>query len=97
MLRFRYLDFLTLNWLRVRLFSTKNLRPLGTLEYHKKSCQSVTFARSIDGDAVEDSQDEDAEDEMSAEEKIARSRWLIVGSQDNRVSIWPLISFEKAH
>ena len=75
----------------MRLFSTKSLKSLGTLDYHKKSCQAVVFARS--GTDIESS--DDSEDEMSAEEKLERTRWVVAGSQDNRVSIWPLISFEK--
>ena len=76
---------------RVRLFSTRALKPLGTLEYHKKSIQALIFARDIRAIVNED----DSEDEMTTEEKVERSRWLIVGSQDNRASVWPLISFEK--
>ena len=76
---------------RVRLFSTKTLKTLGTLEYHKKSIQALIFARDISAIVNED----DSEDEMTTEEKVERSRWLIVGSQDNRASVWPLISFEK--
>ncbi|KAJ3530838.1 hypothetical protein NM688_g7655 [Phlebia brevispora] len=80
---------------KVRLFSTKSLKPLGILDYHKKSCQCAIFAR-LTKDAREDrNHEEDSDDEMSKEEKEERSRWLIVGSQDTRVSIWPLISFEK--
>lgn len=39
--------------------------------------------------------DADSEDEMSEAEKEERSRWLAVGSQDCRVSLWPLMSFER--
>lgn len=46
--------------------------------------------------AAEPSMNEfDSEDEMSEVEKEARGRWLAVGSQDNRISLWPLISFER--
>ncbi|KAJ7637684.1 WD-40 repeat-containing protein [Mycena polygramma] len=31
------------------LYSTKNLKPLGTLRYHKSGCQALEFARSMDG------------------------------------------------
>ena len=79
---------------RVRLYSTKTLKPLGTLDYHKKSCLAVTFARALDAFSQTRS-DEDSEDEMTEAEKDARSRWLAAGSQDHRVSIWQLISFEK--
>ncbi|KAI0779107.1 WD-40 repeat-containing protein [Irpex lacteus] len=82
---------------KVRLYSTKSLKPLGTLDYHKKSSQAVAFARSLCGTISEaaDEEDADSEDEMSQAEKEERSRWLAVGSQDSRVSLWQLISFEK--
>lgn len=79
------------------MYSTKTLKPLGTLDYHKKGCQAVAFARyqhEHPSSVVDD--DEDVEDDMSAAEKADRRRWLAVGSQDSRVSVWSLISFEKS-
>ncbi|KAJ7632862.1 WD-40 repeat-containing protein [Roridomyces roridus] len=73
---------------RIRLYSTKTLRPLGTLRYHKIGCQALEFARSVDSE-------EDEDEEMSAAEREARGRWLAAGSKDHRVSLWALISFEK--
>ena len=31
---------------RIRLYSTKTLKPLGTLDYHKDGIQAITFARN---------------------------------------------------
>ncbi|KIY68080.1 WD-40 repeat-containing protein [Cylindrobasidium torrendii FP15055 ss-10] len=70
---------------RVRLYSTKSFKPLGTLKYHKSSCQAVIFAHSQD-----DTSDED--EEVDVEE---RARWLVSASKDKLVSIWTLKSFEK--
>ncbi|CAL1716304.1 unnamed protein product [Somion occarium] len=78
---------------KIRLYSTKSLRPLGTLDYHKKGCQTLAFAHSRE--AAETIHDNEDEDEMSPEEREERGRWLAAGSQDNRVSIWPLISFSR--
>lgn len=75
---------------RIRLYSTRTLKPLGTLQYHKNGCQSVAFARSLDVPVVEE-----MDEEMSEEEKEERSRWLIGGGKDGRVSIWVLMNFEK--
>jgi WD40 repeat protein len=77
---------------RIRLYSTKNLKPLGTLRYHKTGCQAVEFARSVDATP---NADEDEEDEMTTEEREARGRWLAAGAKDHRVSLWSLISFGK--
>jgi WD40 repeat protein len=75
---------------KIRLYSTKSFKRLGTLKYHKFACQCLEFARSIRVEEI-DSDDE----ELSNEEKLNRSRWLFAGGKDNRVSIWPLISFDK--
>lgn len=88
---------------RVRLYSTKNFKPLGTLVYHKENCHALVFAstyggRTIDRDSgnVSDGSDGDEdEDDMTDEEKRQRGRWLIAAGKDNRVSIWGLMSFEK--
>jgi len=81
---------------KIRLYSTKSFKPLGTLKYHKTACQSLEFARSIqieenpgvDGNGPED-------EELSGEERLNRSRWLVAGGKDNRVTIWPLMSFDQ--
>ncbi|KAG2141807.1 WD40-repeat-containing domain protein [Suillus bovinus] len=84
---------------KVRLYSTKTLKLIGTLVRHKQGCQAVTFASHIDrvplcGDLKEDDSSSD-DDEITIEEKHARGRWLIAGSTDAKVSIWALMSFEK--
>ena len=82
--------------LRIRLYSTKSFKPLGTLKYHKSACQCLEFARSIQVGENPDVEEVDSDDEeLSKEEKINRSRWLVAGGKDNRVSIWPLMNFEK--
>jgi len=93
---------------KIRLYSTKTLKPLGTLIYHKGNCQAVAFARSLChsanaesrsgavGSVTEDERSgDDDEDEMSEEERKQRIRWLVSGGKDHRVSIWELMEFEK--
>ncbi|OAX39379.1 WD-40 repeat-containing protein [Rhizopogon vinicolor AM-OR11-026] len=88
---------------KVRLYSTKTFKLLGTLVHHKQGCRAVTFASLADppsdntplrGDMNEDGSSGD-EDEMTAEEKCARARWLVASSTDAKVSIWTLMNFEK--
>jgi len=58
----------------------------------------VEFARSIENTTkTEDEgfESKDDDEEMGAEEKLDRSRWLITGAKDNRISIWQLMSFHK--
>jgi len=81
---------------RIRLYSTKYFKSLGTLQYHKSACQCLEFARSIQVEENPDVEESDSDDEdLSKEEKLDRSRWLVAGGKDNRVSIWSLMSFEK--
>ena len=88
---------------RVRLYSTKTFKPLGSLVYHKKNCQSVAFARSQPevrspigaADAEGDDEADEDEDAMNKAEKEERSRWLVSGGQDSRVAVWSLIDFSK--
>ena len=98
-----FLTYAFLNAHSIRLYSTKSFKPLGTLRYHKPSIQSLTFAHDIaltsasaqpshPTQAREDGNESDDED-MDNEEKNARSRWLISGSKDHRVSIWGLMAF----
>ena len=84
---------------RIRLYSTKKFRPLGTLAYHKSTCQALVFARSQPEPSTATplgEADDDDDDDMSEAEKAERSRWLISGSHDNRVAIWALMDFGKS-
>jgi hypothetical protein len=74
------------------------MKRLGTLECHKTTCQCIVFAKPLEPIAKEGGggEDSDEDDEMTEREKNERSRWLIAGSKDNRVSVWVLISFAKS-
>ncbi|KAI6154710.1 WD40-repeat-containing domain protein [Pisolithus tinctorius] len=78
---------------RVRLYSTKFFKSLGTLVHHKQACQALTFTSPSDVRAHEAIGDD--EEDMTPQEKLQRSRWLITAGKDARVSIWGLMSFEK--
>jgi len=79
---------------KIRLYSTKTLKPLGTLSYHKEGCQAVSFAHSLSEDSAPEDSDENSDDEeMGTVEKEARGRWLVAAGKDTRVSIWEMISF----
>lgn len=90
---------------RIRLYSTKTLKPLGTLNYHKDGCQTVIFARLMHPTAFSANVGEEPsianddgsdEDEMNEEEKMARTRWVVGGGKDHRVSMWTLMSFNNS-
>ncbi|KAK0446436.1 WD-40 repeat-containing protein [Desarmillaria tabescens] len=77
---------------RIRLYSTKAFKPLGTLKYHKNGCQAVAFARTLSSHQADVDEDEDG---MSKQETEERSRWLIGGAKDKLVTIWCLMTFNK--
>lgn len=89
--------------IRARLYSTKSFKALGALKYHKSAIHALEFAHDIVGDGQEAGEhtgrptgaEFQDDDELSSEEKLERSRWLLTGSKDNRVAIWPLITFSK--
>ncbi|TFK40280.1 WD-40 repeat-containing protein [Crucibulum laeve] len=82
---------------KIRLYSTRSFKPLGALKYHKSNCQAIEFARSLN-ENLDDKTElfEYNDEEMNEQERAERARWLVGGSKDNRVSIWTLISFDKA-
>ena len=95
---------------RIRLYSIKTFKPLGTLDYHKDGVQALAFARTTSppshpppcsgaipisiGDSGHD-EDEDEDEEFSSSEIEARKRWLVAGGKDGRISIWELMDFAK--
>ncbi len=73
---------------KIRLFSTNSGKSLGTLDYHKGSCQALVFAHQHPG-VQRDSSDFDTKDLSEME------HWLIGGGKDSRISIWKLMEFDK--
>lgn len=95
---------------RIRLYSIKTFKPLGTLDYHKDGVQALTFARTTPAPSHplpcsgvtpasagvgENDEDVDEDDEFSNSEVEARKRWLVAGGKDGRISIWELMDFVK--
>ncbi|KAG8955637.1 ASTRA complex subunit [Tulasnella sp. 424] len=77
---------------KIRLYSTKSFKPLGSLDYHKGVLQSVAFAYP-DSASLSLSNENEDEDEFGPEEKEKRSRWLGSAGVDKRVAIWELMDF----
>ncbi|ETW83110.1 hypothetical protein HETIRDRAFT_238895, partial [Heterobasidion irregulare TC 32-1] len=78
---------------KIRLYSAKTLKPLGTLVYHKDSVQAIAWARLPQHRPMEVLKDCDSEDDMSSAEKENRERWLVSGGKDGRLAIWGLMEF----
>ncbi len=74
------------------------MKPLGTLAYHTTNCQAISFAHEPHEQTDKTSEEPGtfADDDMTDEERLSRSRWLCGAGQDRRLSIWELMSFEKS-
>lgn len=75
----------------IRLYSARTFKSLGTLRYHKTTCQVVIFAKSCQNDRLRLESETNSDDEMLTEKDC----WLIGGGKDCRVSIWSLMKFSK--
>lgn len=86
---------------RIRLYSTKSFKSLGILKYHKLAAQCLEFARdiviSVEVNKSHSEVPNYDEEDMDTSDRLERSRWLVAGSKDCRVSIWSLISFAKCN
>lgn len=95
--------FATSGWdSKVRVYSTKTLKELAVLKWHKEGCYSVGFA---DVEAVSGGGGEDdgkggkeitragGEERSVKEERLWKARnthWLVAGSKDGKVSLWEI-------
>lgn len=74
---------------RVRLYSAKTFKSLGTLAYHKEGCNAIAFAYGAANNVS------GSEDKFDGDELEVKSRWLATGGKDGRVAIWKLKDFLK--
>ncbi|KAF8577783.1 WD40 repeat-like protein [Ramaria rubella] len=77
---------------KVRLYSTKTFKPLGTLAYHKEGCYAIAFACDMNKSELSQDKKDDTDD---ADDREERWRWLATGGKDARVSIWQLMDFDR--
>ncbi|KZV88287.1 WD40 repeat-like protein [Exidia glandulosa HHB12029] len=80
---------------KIRLYSTKSFKSLGSLTYHREGCFCVSFSHPVDGGSAA-SEDPGEPLAMTGDELIQRSTWLAAGSKDSRVSIWQLFDLNGA-
>ncbi|KAG8967777.1 ASTRA complex subunit [Tulasnella sp. 419] len=81
---------------KIRLYSTKSLKGLGTLIYHKGACNALAFAHSNGNDTERGNYPSLRYNKEEKEEgNNVISRWLAAGGMDHRVTLWELMSFER--
>jgi WD40 repeat protein len=84
--------FATAGWdSKVRVYSTKSMKELAVLKWHKEGCYAVAFA-----DIFEENEGEGTEvvKKMGVKEerlwKAKTAHWIAVGSKDGKVSLWDI-------
>jgi len=88
--------FATAGWdSKIRVYSTKGMKELAVLKWHKEGCYSVAFADvGEENTAEEDRALVKREVAMTVkEERLWRaktSHWLAAGSKDGKVSLWDI-------
>lgn len=86
--------FATAGWDgRMRVYSTKAMKELAVLKWHKEGCYALGFAHVQD-----DTRNSDADDDTMVQksmtvaekrdEKARMTHWLAAGSKDGKVSMW---------
>ena len=88
--------FATAGWDgRARVYSTKTMKELAVLKWHKEGCYALAFANvsetAITADDVETDGSLRKRDLTVSEQRTAKARsthWLAAGSKDGKVSLW---------
>ena len=88
--------FATAGWdTRVRIYSTKTMKEVAVLKWHKEGCYAVAFA-VIQQDSpqpplsIEQVKREVATVRQRRGEKAKGAHWLAAGSKDGKVSLWEI-------
>lgn len=90
--------FATAGWdSRIRVYSTKMMKELAVLKWHKEGCYSVALANVEEVKIVDEGQDKalvKRELAMTIKDqrlwKAKATHWLAAGSKDGKVSLWDI-------
>lgn len=89
---------------RVRIYSTKTLKEVAVLKWHKEGVYAVAFGKILDGmdleHNIENAQSQAADGEVTRkesglsklqrqrEEKMQVKHWIAAGAKDGKISLW---------
>ncbi|KAK6531507.1 ASTRA complex subunit [Arthrobotrys megalospora] len=97
--------FATAGWdSRIRVYTSKNMKEVAVLKWHREGCYAVAFARIFDGrdepragggdgaysDEVAQASDTITTVSQQREERTRHAHVLAAGSKDGRVSLWEI-------
>jgi ASTRA-associated protein 1 len=89
--------FATAGWDgRGRVYSTKSLKELAVLKWHKEGCYALAFAQmynvpaqsSTDTEGIQDIVERKLTVSQKRTEKTKTTHWIAAGSKDGKVSLW---------
>lgn len=93
--------FATAGWdSRVRVYSTKTMKELAVLKWHKAGCYSTAFADLTPLDNSVSAMDDTSEQTVAKSaleiikqersSKAQRTHWLVAGGKDGKISLWDI-------
>ncbi|CAG8707810.1 8963_t:CDS:2, partial [Acaulospora morrowiae] len=91
--------FATAGWdAKIRVFSSKSLKPLAILQYHRESVYALAFSLILGQDAIKQSatfenepKDKNVDDRIVQEQRQQFAKHYLVGSgKDHRISLWEI-------
>ncbi|CAG8483861.1 17059_t:CDS:2, partial [Acaulospora morrowiae] len=91
--------FATAGWdAKIRVFSSKSLKPLAILQYHRESVYALAFSLILGQDAIKQSatfenepKDKNVDDRIVQEQRQQFTKHYLVGSgKDHRISLWEI-------
>ncbi|KAL9082196.1 MAG: hypothetical protein Q9159_006617 [Coniocarpon cinnabarinum] len=77
---------------KMRVYSSKTLKELAVLKWHKEGCYALDFAL-VESQATDSSLDDTTSlqtPSMAREKKARNTHWLAAGSKDGKVSLWDI-------
>lgn len=88
--------FATAGWDKhVRVYSTKSLKELAVLQWHKEGCYALDFASIALSSELRNGTDDSlvasnamAKVKQERENKIHSTHWLVSGSKDGKIALW---------
>jgi len=97
--------FATAGWdSKARVYSTKSMKELAVLKWHKEGCYAVAFAEIVDSPSEQTAETEASTSaevatmkselyktvEQARNEKTRTTHWLAAGAKDGKVSLWDI-------
>ncbi|CAG8452921.1 28315_t:CDS:2 [Dentiscutata erythropus] len=82
--------FATAGWdTNIRIFSSKSLKPLAILSYHRESVYALAFSRILSMDEQDRDKSIEEGKDLGNEERTEK-HYLIGGGKDQRISLWEI-------